>query len=424
MTPVDTREVPCDLPAEQSLLGAALIRPSLMIDLINTVDAGDFMKAVHGNIYASMCDMHQAGQPIDAITVKGHMGPGVDMETLAELTAVTPSVSAWKGYADRIIETSRRRYMIQHYAELINRTYQHGSNIEDIIGESDPAAVNRLVAPRNIEVEGLFTLADFMDAAIREVDHKPFLVPHMIKAMWRVVIVAGEGVGKATLMRYIAVHAAAGRDLWQPDEFVDPVRCLYVDVENSASSILHQIRIANRTPGTDVPREVGDRFHIWHREGGMNLRDRRTRAEFESVLQRTRPQIVFAGPLYKLFRRKPREDHEEAALEFTEIIDDLRVRYGFAIVLEAHAPKASGGGYREMSPTGSSLFLRWPEFGISLDVVGGATMDAQEYEIEVSRFRRDREVADWPQKLYRGRSLKYAWTPYFERGRCTALGDL
>lgn len=416
-----TPPVPSDLDAEASLLGAILLRPSLMLDLIGTLDAGDFMKPLHGNLYAAMCDMHEGGVAIDHVTVKGYMGAGCSHEDLAELIAITPSVSSWKRYSERIIETSRRRLMIHHYAELINRTYQHGSNIEDIIGESDPASVNRLVAPRNVDVSGLFTITEFIDSAVREVDNKPFLIPHIIKARWRAMIVAGEGVGKATLMRFLALHAAAGRDPWDPQARIDPVRCTYVDVENSASSMLHQFRIANRYPGSDVPREAAEHLNIWHREGGMNLRDRRTRAEFEAVLQRTRPEVVFAGPLYKLFRRKPREDHEEAALEFTEIIDDLRVRYNFAIVLEAHAPKASGGGYREMSPAGSSVFLRWPEFGISLDVVGGATMDATEYEIEVSRFRRDREVADWPQKLFRGKSAHYAWTPHFAYGRTAAL---
>lgn len=416
-----TRAVPGDLDAEQALLGAILLRPSILLEIINTVDAGDFFKALNGNIYAAMCDMHAAGQPIDPITVKSYMGPGVSFEDLNALTVNTPSISSWKRYSERIIETSRRRMMIQHYAGLIDRTYTHGSDIEEIIGESDPAAMNRLVAPRGVQIAGLYNVADFLDQSIREANTKPWLIPHLFKPMWRCVVVAGEGVGKATLMRFLAVHAAAGRDWFDPSQFVEPVSCLYVDSENSVSAIAHQIRISNRMPGLDVPRENPEFLHIWHREGGMNLRDRRTRAEFEAVLQKTRPQMVFAGPLYKLFRRKPREDHEEAALEFTEIIDDLRVRYGFAIMLEAHAPKASGGGYREMSPTGSSLFMRWPEFGISLDVVGGATMDAQTYEIEVSRFRRDREVADWPQKLFRGKSNTRAFTGYWEHGKTTAL---
>lgn len=420
----DTREFPTDLESEGALLGAILLRPSLMIDLIDTVEPGDFMKPLYGNIYGAMCEMHDVGAPVDAVTVKAHMGPLVTLGDLAELTINTPSVGSWRRYSERVIEMSRRRAMIRHYADLIDRAYQHGSDIDEILGDSDPANGNHLAAPRKAEIAGLYNVAEFLDRARENDLRKPWLIPHIMKPGWRIIVVAGEGVGKATLMRYLAVHAAAGRDPWRPEEFVDPRRVLYFDTENGEASIQHQIRIANRMPGTDVPRENPDFFHILHREGGVNLRDRRPRAEFEAVLQKVRPEIVFAGPLYKMFRKKPREDHEEAALEFTQIIDDLRVRYNFAIMLEAHAPKASGGGYRELSPTGSSVFMRWPEFGISLDVVGGATMTSDTYEIEVSRFRRDREIADWPQKLFRGKSQQYAWTPWHEYGRGTALRQL
>jgi replicative DNA helicase len=243
-----------------------------------------------------------------------------------------------------------------------------------------------------------------------------------MKPLWRILLVAPEGWGKAVLMRFLAIHAAAGRDPWEPSTFIDPRRVLYIDVENAESSIVHQLRIANTLHGVNIIGEAADTMHIWHREGGIDLRQRRTQAELEAVLQKTRPEIVFAGPLYKLYRRRPNEDMEQAALEFVEVLDDLRVRYGFALMLEHHAPKASGGGYREMNPFGSSLFLRWPEFGITMEPQGNVQPTDTRYVMQLGRFRRDREIADWPDELIRGAPQSFTpWRARWNAGRGRAL---
>lgn len=176
---------------------------------------------------------------------------------------------------------------------------------------------------------------------------------------------------------------------------------LYVDTENPNTTILHQVKIAN----LDVD-FVGMRrplLDLACREGGMNLRDRRTRADMENVLQKTRPEIVFAGPLYKLTHRKSGEDMEQATLELLEILDDFRVRFNFALMIEHHAPKGSGiSGHREMNPFGSSVLLRWPEFGITLEQEGHTSPNEDLMTLNVGRFR-DREQADWPDTITRGK---------------------
>lgn len=218
-----------------------------------------------------------------------------------------------------------------------------------------------------------------------------------------------------TLMRYLGLHAAAGRDPWNPTHFIDPVRTLYIDVENPDTTILHQIEIAN--PPIDLEAEAAENYFIWHREGGMNLRERRTQAELERVLQETRPQLVFAGPLYKMYRRGGGEDMEQATIEFLRVLDDFRVRYNFAIFLEHHAPKGSGG-FREMNPFGSSALLRWPEFGITLETEGDPAPDETKIALKVGRFRRDREPADWPTQLFRGQlGQREAWAARWAAGR-------
>ena len=47
------------------------------------------------------------------------------------------------------------------------------------------------------------------------------------------------------------------------------------------------------------------------------------------------------------------------------MLDDLRTRFGFALVLEHHAPKPRGGR-RDLLPFGSQRWLARPELGIRL----------------------------------------------------------
>lgn len=419
---------PADLEAEQSFLGAMLLRPQIIHEVKGSLDPSDFYKPGHQYAYLAALQLHEAGQPVDTVTVVDALtrngvvdslgGDGkTGAEYLLDLSLATPSISAFARYADIVIECSRRRQMISELSGVVDGCYDRSRDVDELLGMAEGVSTNSLIAPRATDIAGLFDVASFAAQTTIEDATRPFLVPHLIKALWRLILVAPEGIGKAVLLRFIAAHAAAGRDPWHPATFIEPRRVLYVDTENPAETILHQIKIANRYPGVDLVQEGKDNFFIWHREGGMNLRDRRPQAEFESVLHKVQPEIVMAGPLYKLYRRSPREDMEMAALEFTEVLDDFRVRFKFGLMLEHHAPKATGGAFRDLNPFGSSLFMRWPEIGLTLDYDGTVEDDATNYELRIGRFRRDRVVHDWPSKIERNDRYRSAWSPYWAMGR-------
>lgn len=419
---------PHDLEAEQSLLGAVIIRPSIVKDINGSVDPADFYKPAHQWMLNAAYELHDHGQPIDAVTLAAELQRNGLIDDVGgsayinELMNATPSVSNYATYADIVVDCSRRRRVIEELAEMTTEAYSRGMDIDEILGRVELIPHSSLIAKRTSELTGLYDIVEFACSVTDEDIKRPWLIEHLCKPMWRTMIVAPEGVGKAVLLRFLGIHAAAGRDPWQPEVFTSAQRkVLYVDTENPAETILHQLRIANRAHGTDLIAEAHGFFSIWHREGGMDLRQRRVQIEFEHALQKSEPEIVMMGPLYKLYRRSPREDMEQAALEFTEILDDFRVRYGFALFLEHHAPKATGGTFRELNPFGSSLYMRWPEIGITLDYDGNVGPDDIDYTLKVGRFRRDRVVNDWPSYIERDHLSAYAWKPMWPLGR---LGKL
>ncbi|MBK9178745.1 MAG: site-specific DNA-methyltransferase [Acidimicrobiales bacterium] len=82
--------------------------------------------------------------------------------------------------------------------------------------------------------------------------------------------------------------------------------------------------------------------------------------------------------------------------EVQHVLDDLRTRYRFALLVEHHAPKRQAG-VRELAPYGSSLWLRWPELGLKL-----IPTDDTNRVMDVGRWRGDRRQSGWPARLERG----------------------
>lgn len=416
----DQRQIPYNLQAEESVIGAALINPRGIGPLAGYLDAGDFYKPLHQHVWHRMVTMYANGEPIDTLTVAAGLGDidagyVTNSATLMEMVNATPSISNMARYAEFIVETARRRHLIAHYASLIDDCYEHDADtVLDNAREAE--AMRGLGRRKGAEVKGLLSLGPFIEHANSKEVYGEWLVPHIFRPRWRCILVAGEGIGKGTLMRYLGLHAAAGRDPWAPSRFIEPKRVLYIDAENSDTTILHQVNVANID--VDFVDECEDRYWIWRREEGLNLRDRRVQAEMEAVLQAVRPDIVFAGPLYKLTRRAAREDLEQGTLEMLEVLDDFRARYNFALMLEHHAPKGPGTGFREMNPFGSSALLRWPEFGLTLEEEGNPLPSDKTLTLKIGRFRRDREPADWPDFITRGAmGQTVAWVPRWVNGR-------
>ena len=93
---------------------------------------------------------------------------------------------------------------------------------------------------------------------------------------------------------------------------------------------------------------------MWSKPGGLDLRSPRDRADLIREIRAQRPQLVVAGPVYKLGRRHDGESYEDAAEGLQGVLDELRTRFGFAVILEHHAPKPQGGK-RDLLPWISAL---------------------------------------------------------------------
>ncbi len=60
---------PANLEAEQSVLGAILVRPEVLDEVSDLLVADDFYKEAHGRIYKAMLDLYGKSDPVDLVTV-------------------------------------------------------------------------------------------------------------------------------------------------------------------------------------------------------------------------------------------------------------------------------------------------------------------------------------------------------------------
>lgn len=376
---------------------------------LKLVSVADFYHPAHATLYSTMVDMWEVGKPLDAQSMASELKQKGELDNiggpvaLMDLQSGTPATSSAGNYAKIIVKMATFRRAIAVATDLANGCYEQSMDPFDLMEHT--IANLKQTGVRIDEVPSdLWVLDEFLDRP--EAIRPEWIIPGIIRKGWRIVVVAGEGVGKTVLFRQLGMAAAQGI---HPLRFskMEPCRTLIVDLENPEDSILDvcnpiRDRIAGNTNDYDP-----ERAWLWHRPAGINVRSRSDRIALESVIARTRPDLVCLGPLYKAYEVTARENDELAAREVMRVLDDLRTRYNFGLMMEHHAPKESGGSKRKMMPYGTSLWLRWPEMGVALQPEGEGLET-----LTVGRWRGDRLQNDWPSKLHR--SQTWPWQGEFD----------
>jgi len=154
-----------------------------------------------------------------------------------------------------------------------------------------------------------------------------------------------------------------------------------------------------------------EHLFVENRPEGLSLLKPENVAWTRRVMETSRPDILFIGSLYKLYRGANVND-ETAAGEVTAVLDDLRTRFECALVIEAHSAKAKDAqGRRFADPRGSSAFMGWPEFGHGLFRSQDDPGHKDVHLADLIRYRGDRERAEWPERLRRGFHDELPWVP-------------
>lgn len=411
-------DVPYDITAEASLLGAMLIDTKIVHDAIELgVTADAFYKPGHQHIFAVLADMYIAHQPIDPVTVADRLnrdGLLADLGGVAylnELTVVMPSTGHAHHYAAIVLGKRFSRRMIELGAQLAALGYEDGDEASRTLAEAQ-SALTALADETDLRMmRGYYDDIGLLDPGTDRDDQQPWIHRGVLRRNQRALIVARAGIGKSTLLRQLAACCANGIHPYtgQPTEV--PREALIVELEAGEWDISSSMRIINFALQNALGHQsVWDvnRPALLHRPGGLDLRTPAGYATLEGAIRRAEPDLVVLGPLKYLSVSKPGENYEIAALNLMAILNQLMERYSFGLVIEAHFSRGDHG-----APGGSERWVDWPDVGFGIHP-GSDDITARLFPgaaLEVKQFRIPRDSAIWvPNAFVRGAANALPWS--------------
>ncbi len=183
-----------------------------------------------------------------------------------------------------------------------------------------------------------------------------WIVPDVIEAEDRLLLTGREGSGKSLFLEQVVVQLAARIHPFA-SEPIKAVRSVLVDLENPAHELRRRLRALRLQAGE---RLEPDTLFINSRPEGLDLgADEDDREWLRQRLARTHADLLVIGPVYKMADGDPNSESDIKPV--VTFLDELRVEFGVAIVLEAHMTHEGKG-----RPYGWSGWRRWPEIGIEL----------------------------------------------------------
>ena len=396
--------------AQMTALGIGIARPDTLTEIFATIRVEDFDHPYRA-IAEAIAGLRSARADITSLSVTdelsrrgtlGRVGGPAKVLELGQWAFGDP------GYAiDVIARVSKLRRLAQLGARLT-----HEADTPD----AEPHAIANLARTSaqaiidQIEVEGDITtptLGEFLD-----VEDAPFdwVIPGLLERGNRLILTGSEGLGKSVLQRQLAVATAAGVHPFTHRP-IPPQRVLYVDCENPPKLLRRHLRPL-RTVALQNGTDPAEQMFLEAIPAGLNL----TKPEDELWLVRLvsllQPALLVIGPIYRLHEANPNE--EEPARKVTAVLDRCRAAANCAVITEAHAGHGYGGEKRPIRPTGTSLWLRWPEFGYGMRAT--EDYDPHNRVVDFVPWRGDRDERDWPTQLEMGgawpwRAVTQTWTP-------------
>jgi hypothetical protein len=397
---------PHDEFAERSVLGMVLAAEQVPTDIGELMRPDDVWTPSLRSVAEACWDLTDRKKPCDPVSVRtellrrGVRGEPASGPWLLDLMNGRTTAQAAAHHARTLRDLSVRRSLIEQTTRAAQQASNPSSDPYDLAAavHAQTAVLAERADPR--AKPSVTDVHDFLEGQ----DAYDWLVPGLLERGDRVLLTAAEGAGKSVLVRQFAVSIAAGAHPFSGSPF-DPKPVLLIDLENGTRHLrraLQPLVARAASLGRPIPR---DGLRVESRPSGIDL----TRLEDEQWLtalcETVQPELLVVGPLYRMHATDMAK--EEPARHLTRVLDGIRARHSCALVVETHAPHTGqGSGTRNLRPIGSSLFMRWPEFGYGI-----SPSTELEDVFDLKTWRGPRDERAWPSQIRWGRDGEWPWVP-------------
>lgn len=392
---------PNDAEAERSAIHHALNLGKIP-EPLQTLKPSDFYQPKHETIWQTIQWLTKKDRPCDANAVLARLQETKQTNTITELPNLLNGPLAGDPHNLALILTDRagRRYLAQTALRLHQQAHESEQPYEEILRKTEAELANTPIQETD-NLENFLTLDEFL---AKETPETNWVIPELMARGERLILTGVEGLGKSTLIRQIALCAAAGMQPFT-GHHAPPVNVLLIDVENPEELIrkrLTELRRAISAHGYIIGE---GRLRLESRPQGLNLAEPADRRWLQKRIILQNPDLIVIGPAYKLHDAGNEDKDETIARTVTNILDHLRGNA--ALVLEHHSGNEQHTMQRPIRPFGSSLWRRWPEFGYGIRPAK-TPKDLTETEAQNMRladliaWRGARDVRSWPKQIQSG----------------------
>jgi replicative DNA helicase len=137
------QEIPQNLEAEASLLGAVLIDRDAIVKIADTVTHEDFFDQRHKHIYEALARLYERREPIDVLTLADQLKNTGVLEIiggasyLTELTNFVPTASHVEQYAEIVAQKALRRRLIGASQDMVELGYDESKSLKELIEDAE-----------------------------------------------------------------------------------------------------------------------------------------------------------------------------------------------------------------------------------------------------------------------------------------------
>lgn len=230
--------------AEQAVLGALLIDPTTIEEVVDFLKPADFYQDKHAEIYRACLELHRNKKPIDLVTLSDHLetsgklGKVGGVGYLSDLAAAVPTASNIKTYARTVTDYATRRRLDKAVELTKVNIYNPQKDTGELLVEAENAILEATQRP---DAEKLRPESDTLDDFLGEVEtrkeynasgrfvglttgfkHLDEVTLGLQTGLW--IVGAEPSVGKTTFIRQLVDQVATNN----PD-----TPCLLVSYEQS-----------------------------------------------------------------------------------------------------------------------------------------------------------------------------------------------
>lgn len=359
----------------------------------------DFNPGPQMDIASIMVSLHADGEltPMAVLERAGRQSPALAKFFVERVSEEHYSTATYCAHAVR--DAANRQRVTASITRAMQAITSAGRSVEEVVAD---LGADLELAEANL-ASGL-SVVTFDEMYSTPDDIRPWIMPGMLRTNERLVITGPEGGGKSVLIAQICLGASMGLNTMSIGvDTHEPMRVLMLDVENDRLQVKNNMRkvypYLNELSGGVKP------LIEWVDVKDIDLSDSVERQKVIRLAKERQPHLMYMGSLYKLAPEGEKSDAQFTTVSRT--VDRIRAETGTSVMIEAH----TGHGMQNdrngnMRPYGSSMWMRWPEFGLAM-------LPQRGKPVKIGHWRGVRsDDRHWPAGLRRGTVLP--WTPISE----------